>query len=460
MIRVLSNRTAANAAFAGRINLWRLFAPRRPATRFGCRWAVLFLILACLPWLSLNSKADILVGTNGERFVGKVIEESSEKVVFESELGGRFTVARDRIRELQKTTPVPPETLSVSNNLATVNSSTNYPWLPPGVGSDGFDWMQLKSGEWLKGYLHYVQDKRVQFESDKLEYLSLKLKDIRQIYSGKPMFAKFQGPDQVYGAIVLSNDMVQVVGPEQVKLPREQLTGITPGGKRELDLWSGKLSIGANFQSGNTKQSTMNASAELARRTPATQFLVDYLGNFSEVNGEQNANNHRANLSYDVRLNRNWFLRPLQAEYYRDQLANISHRITGGVAVGYYIYDRDDLQWVVAAGPSYQHTRYQTTAPGEPESASTPAGTLQTRFKADITPRWTFEQTFSATVTSQTAGVYSHHAVSTLEYEIKRYLDLDISFVWDYLLDPQAESSGLVPNRTDLRLTIGIGAHF
>jgi hypothetical protein len=141
-------------------------------------------------------------------------------------------------------------------------------------------------------------------------------------------------------------------------------------------------------------------------------------------------------------------------------LANISHRITGGVAVGYYIYDRDDLQWVVAAGPSYQHTRYQTTAPGEPESASTPAGTLQTRFKADITPRWTFEQTFSATVTSQTAGVYSHHAVSTLEYEIKRYLDLDISFVWDYLLDPQAESSGLVPNRTDLRLTIGIGAHF
>jgi hypothetical protein len=403
--------------------------------------------------------ADVLVGVNGERFVGKIVAEDSEKVVFESELGGRFTVGRERIRELQKVSAAQSKELSISNTVP-VATSTNSGWLPPGVGADGFDWVQLKSHEWLKGYLHYVQDKRVEFESDKLEYLSLKLKDIRQIYSGKPMFVKFQGPDEVYGTIVLSNDMVRVVGPEQVALPREQLTGITPGSKREIDFWSGKVSIGANFQSGNTKQSTMNAAAELARRTPATQFLLEYLGNFSEVDGEQNANNHRVNLSYDVRLNRNWFLRPVQAEYYRDQLANISHRITGGVAVGLYIYNRDDLQWIVAAGPSYQQTRFQTTAPGEPTTASTPAGTFQTRFKADITSRWSFEQVFATTVTSESAGLYSHHAVSTLEFEIKRYLDLDVSFVWDYLLNPQAEANGLVPKRSDLRLTIGVGARF
>jgi hypothetical protein len=401
-----------------------------------------------------------LIGVNGERFVGKIIDDSGETVVFESELGGRFHVPRSSIRELQKTPASPAAISNVSNAPTNVMTATNSSWLPPGVGTDGFDWIQLKSGEWLKGYLHYVQDKKVQFESDKLEDLSLKLKDVRQIYSGKPMFAKFQGPDQIYGTLVLSNDMVEVVGPEQVKLPREQLTGITPGGKREIDFWSGRAMIGINLQSGNTKQSTFNASAELARRTPATEFLLDYLGNFSELNGEQSANNHRVNVSYDVRLNKNWFLRPIQAEYYRDQLANINYRITGGVAVGYYLYDRDDLYWVVAAGPSYQYTRFETAAPGEPDSASTPAGTIQTRFKADITSRWTFEQTFSATLTSQTAGLYTHHAVSTLEFEIKRYLDLDLSFVWDYLQSPPAESSGVVPQRNDFRLTIGVGARF
>jgi putative salt-induced outer membrane protein YdiY len=410
--------------------------------------------------LTANALADVLVGINGERFVGKIIEESADKVVFESEISGRFTVPRNRIRELQKTSPTPNADLTVTNAVSTSTTATNTAWLPPGVGTDGFDWIQLKSGEWLKGYLHYVQEKKVQFESDKLEDLTLKLKDIKEIHSGKPMFAKFNGPDQIYGSVVLSNDMVEVVGPKQVKLPREQLTGITPGGEREIEFWSGKLSVGINFQSGNTKQTTFNASAELARRTPATQFIIDYLGNVSEVNGQQNANNHRVNLSYDVRLNKDWFLRPVQAEYYRDQLANIEHRITGGVGVGYYLYDRDDLEWTVAAGPGYQYTRFVTSAPGEPDSASTPAGILQTRFKADITSRWTFEQNFTATVTSDRAGLYAHHAVSTLEFEIKRYLDLDLSFVWDYLQNPQPESSGLLPKRSDLRVTIGVGAKF
>ena len=406
--------------------------------------------------------ADVLVGSNGERFVGKVIEETADTVVFESETGGRMTVPRSRIRELQKT-PAPGGMATNAAVAVTVTNTapgTNSGWLPPGVGKDGFDWIQLKSDEWLKGYLDYVQDKKVQFESDELEDLSLKLKDIRQIYSGKPMFTKFDRREQVFGTVVLSNNVVQVFGPEQVTLPRTELTGITPGGKRELDFWSLKAILGAAYQSGNTKQSTLNASAELSRRTPATQFLLDYLGNFSETEGTQSANNHRINLSYDVRLTRHWFLRPIQVEYYRDQLANIGQRVTAGVGVGYYIFDSDDLEWIVAAGPSYQYTRFETVEPGQSDTATTPAGTLQTRFKADITSRLTFIQTFSGIVASEEAGLYSHHAVSTLEFEIKRHLELDVSFVWDYLQNPQTESSGTVPQRNDFRFTLGVGVKF
>jgi hypothetical protein len=204
----------------------------------------------------------------------------------------------------------------------------------------------------------------------------------------------------------------------------------------------------------------MNASGELARRTPTTQFLVNYLGNFSEIEGAQNANNHRVNLSYDVRLNRDWFLRPVQLEYYRDQLANIAHRVTAGVGVGYYLFDREGLEWKVAAGPGYQYTRFETVAPGEADTASTPAAILQSEFKADITSRLTFIQTFAGTLASQEAGLYGHHFVTTLEFEIKRALDLNISFVWDYLQNPQPEANGVVPVRSDLRLTLGVGVKF
>jgi len=169
---------------------------------------------------------------------------------------------------------------------------------------------------------------------------------------------------------------------------------------------------------------------------------------------------HHVTLTYDVRLNKDWFVRPAQLEYYRDQLANISHRVTAGVGFGYYIFDRDALEWKAAAGPGYQYTRFETVEPGQSDSASTPAALFTTRFKADITSRLTFEQIFTATVTSQEAGLYTHHSVSSLEFEIKRHLDLDISFVWDYLQKPQTESSGVVPQHSDLRLTLGVGVKF
>jgi len=445
---ILANRNGETCA------LGRKLAMSCRVTLRALRWisiAIIVLPLACL--------GDVLIGLNGERFVGKVLEETSETVIFESETGGRLTVPRSKIRELQRGGAAPQSVqTNQPPNLLTAN--TNLSWQPPGIGKDGFDWLQLKSDEWLKGHLDYVQEKKVQFESDKLEDLSLKLKDVRQIYSGKPMFAKFDGRDQVFGTIILSNDLVQVVGPEQVQLSREQLTGITPGGSREIEFWSGKLSVGFNLQAGNTKQATFSGSGELARRTPVTQILLNYLGNFSEVNGEQNANNHRVNASYDVRLNNDWFVRPVQLEYYRDQLANIAHRATAGVGVGYYILDREGLEWLVAAGPSYQYTRFENVAPGASETASTPAATFQTNFKADITSRLTFIETFAATVTSESAGLYTHHAVSTLEFEVKRYLDIDLSFVWDYLQNPQAEANGTVPVHSDLRITLGVGAKF
>jgi putative salt-induced outer membrane protein YdiY len=399
--------------------------------------------------------ADVIIGINGERFVGRVIEETTNSIVFESETVGRLTVPRSRVRELQRT----PAPQAVQTNQTSLTAS-NAAWVPPGAGKDGADWLQLKSGEWLRGRLNYIQDKKVQFESDELEDLSLKLKDVRQLYSGEAMFTKFDGRDQVFGTVSLSNRLVQVVGPEQVELPEDLLQGITPGGAREIDFWCAKVNFGLNLQAGNNKQVTENAAAELSRRTPATQFLLDYLGNFSEVEGKQNANDHRVNLTYDVRLNRDWFVRPAQLEYYRDQLANIAHRGTAGVGFGYYLLDHDDLEWKIAAGPGVQYLRFETVEPGADDATTTPAGILQTRFEADLTSRWTFIQTFSSTFTTEQAGLYSHHAVSSLEFEITRTLDVDFSFVWDYLQNPQPEGNGLVPQRNDFRLTLSLGAKF
>jgi hypothetical protein len=429
------------------------------AHRLGARlpWAVPFLFM-----LAAVARGDVLTGTNGERFVGKVIQETATNVVFESEFAGRLTFPQSKIHDLERTPPGQTTNAPAAAVSATTLPATNaLSWKPPGVGTDGADWVQLKSGEWLRGELKYVQNKDVEFDSDEMDQQTLSLKDVRMLFPAHRMFTQFENQKPAYGRVVISNDVVMVDSAEPLALHRNMLIGITPGGgKSGIRNWSGDATLGLSMQSGNTRQTTITTSAELARRTPNTQLLLDYLGNYSEANGIQNANNIRVNGTYDIRLDKDWFVRPAQLEYYHDPLANISYRLTGGVGAGYYIFDRTGLEWKVSAGPSYQYTKFSTVETNKSDTASAPAAILQSYFKTDITSRLTFIQSWQSTFTKEEAGRYTHHTVSTLEFEIKRHLNLDVSFVWDYLENPQPKSDGIVPQKSDTYLTVGFGVRF
>jgi hypothetical protein len=421
-------------------------------------------LVVALAWASPSSRADVLVGVNGEKFIGHIISESTASVEFQSEFAGRMTVPRERIRTLERTrSPVPNAILPgalASTNAFPAAALSKIPFDVSGLRTSRWDWVQLKSGEWLKGELRYIQQKKVEFDSDELEGQTFKLKNIAQIYTAHPVFAKFENMEPTFGWVVISNQVIQVDGLAPVTATREQLTGITPEGQRGDRYWSGKFSTGLNLQSGNTKQITFNTSAEISRRTPNTWAVLDYLGNYSTVNGIESADNHRVNAGYNIRLNRNWFVSPLQAEYYRDPLANIGLRLTGGVGVGYYILDRDELEWRVGLGPGYQFTEFDTVEPGQARNASTAALMLHSRFRAELTKRLDLTLSVQSTLMDAEAGLYTHHAVAGLEFEIKHHLNLDISFVWDYLEKPTAESSRNVPAQSDFYLILGLGAKF
>jgi hypothetical protein len=410
---------------------------------------------------AMNAPADSLVATNGERFVGTIIRETATNVVFESELGGQITFPQSKIRDLQKSVSGQSANAVVANSVTNNTPADPASWKPPGVDTDGSDWVQLKSGEWLRGELKYIQNKEVEFDSDEMDQQTLKLKDVRQIYTAHRVFTQFEDQEAAYGRVVISNDLVMVNGAEPMALPRDLLIGITPsGGRTGIRNWSGNLSVGYSLQSGNHHQSTLSTSAELTRRTPNTALDFNYLGSYSKVDGDENANNDRVNATYDIRLNKDWFVRPADFEYYHDPLAYINYRLTGGVGAGYYIFDRTGLEWTVAAGPSFQYTKFSNVETNQNESTSTLAGLVQSKFKADITSRLTFIELYQGIVSKPEAGQYTHHTVSTLEFEIKRHLNLDVSLVWDYLQNPQTKSDGTVPQKSDTYLTVGLGVRF
>lgn len=46
-------------------------------------------------------------------------------------------------------------------------------WAPEGSPPEGFDWIQLTNGEWLKGDLKVLYNDSLEFDSDELDLLSV-----------------------------------------------------------------------------------------------------------------------------------------------------------------------------------------------------------------------------------------------------------------------------------------------
>ncbi len=84
--------------------------------------------LAVALWAGvLLGRADVLIGTNGDRFTGKVLEETADSVVFDSELGGKFTIPRLHIREIQRTQPPTTDNRSLITNNTPASFTDSSP---------------------------------------------------------------------------------------------------------------------------------------------------------------------------------------------------------------------------------------------------------------------------------------------------------------------------------------------
>ena len=147
--------------------------------------------------------------------------------------------------------------------------------------------------------------------------------------------------------------------------------------------------------SGNTNQTQWNAIAKINRRTSSTRFITDYLGNFTKTEGVETINNQRLNTYFDVFRTREYFIRPIFGEYYKDPFKNIKDRITGGTGIGYHIMDTPKTSWDVFTGPAYQRTRFESVQAGQNSSESTPGFVAGTFFNTELTKTVDFDFSYT-----------------------------------------------------------------
>ena len=339
-------------------------------------------------------------------------------------------------------------------------------WQVPPEDDDEFDWMQLYSGEWLKGEIISLQADSLTFDSEEMDELSFDWEDVHFLISPHVNTLVFDDGvtrEEVYGVLRITRETVTINNNPSTARQRKDLFGIISGEPTELNYWSGKFSVGVTLRGGNTDEVEFNNRMALARITPATRMTLGYQGNYGKTDEVETANNHRGTITADVFLTRKLFVRTPFAEYYRDLFQNLSHQATVGAGAGYDIFNRfnsSDVEWSVTLGPAYHHRWYESVAVGERTDDGGAVLAAGTRFNWDITKRVEFTLDHRSLIAASSSVSTTHHTELIWEIEVTDIIDLDTSFIWDYTENPTADESGNTPEQSDYRLVLSLGIDF
>ncbi|MGB5372391.1 MAG: hypothetical protein WBN15_01305, partial [Polyangiales bacterium] len=155
---------------------------------------------------------------------------------------------------------------------------------------DSFDWVQLVSGEWIKGNIARMRNDKVEFDSDKLDMLYLDFADVSLVHSPQVNTYVFDDGASATGPAVITAEQVIVQTDEGTKtFPRSELESIVEG-EKERDWWSMKLRFGLTLNRGNTNQLTYDIKFNTRREDRLTLLDLNYNATFGKTNGVQNVN--------------------------------------------------------------------------------------------------------------------------------------------------------------------------
>ncbi len=324
---------------------------------------------------------------------------------------------------------------------------------------DAFDWVQLKSGEWLKGEFIGMYDDELEFDSDKLDLLKIDWDDVSRVRTERIVEMRLSEDRTERGKLDLRNGDGTLRRDDPYAFRRQDIIAIAPGARSEWEYWSGKISLGLTIRRGNSERTEANAHATFQRRSALDRIVVDYLGAYDTDTGDTVANNHRATGDWNRFLTDRFYVIPASVEYFRDPFQNISQRWTGSVGAGYEIL-QGKADWRVFGGPAFQWIKYKDVPPGQERRESAAALRVGTEFEYALSSAIDFTFEYTANFTERDLGRYTHHMVAMVETELTSSLDLDVSFVWDRIADPPRESDGTRPEKDDTRIIVALGLDF
>lgn len=337
-------------------------------------------------------------------------------------------------------------------------------WSPPTpVFSQQFDWLKLRSGEWLKGDIISMYDDELEFESDEFDTITFDWDKVTELRSRFDQQIRFANGEVKQGFLIVKDQHLVLIsdGSEQ-HYPLSELLSITSSSDVRKELWDGKVSLGIDVNKGNVSQLDYMVNARVQRRTPFTRFKIDFTYNYSKSTADESAtvitDTSRLTSNLDWFYSRKIFFRVFDYEHFTDLQQNIESRNTIGLSLGYHIFQNKRLQWDVTLGPSYQQTKYYDVSDESDQKSGVIA--LGTLFDYSISSRLDYLFDYQLQFVEEKSGKRNSHLKTGFEFDLQNDFELDVMLYLDRIAEPVATVDAAIPQSNDYRLVVSLGYDF
>lgn len=325
-----------------------------------------------------------------------------------------------------------------------------------------FDWLKLKSDEWLKGEIVSMYDDELEFDSDEFGLKTFDWKDVSELRSRYDQNIRLSDGQVVQGFLIVKDNKLRLIsGGNEQEFPLTELMSITSAADQRKDLWDSKISLGMDVSSGNSNQRDYTMTVQLQRRTPFTRFKTDLVYNYSKSTQNEIDNvltdTSRLTSNLDWFYSNKVFFRLFDYEFYSDLQQNIKARNSIGSSLGYHLVDNKRLQWDVTMGPSYQQTSFGNNSQGNEDSGVVALGTL-VEYTVSSLIDFTFD--YQIQFVEEESGKRNSHLKTGLEVQFSNDFDLDLFVYIDRVAKPIANENSEIPESNDYRFVVSLGYDF
>ena len=215
-----------------------------------------------------------------------------------------------------------------------------------------------------------------------------------------------------------------------------------------VNSWSTAASIGLGLNSGNSESKNIVLSFDSSYKESKREVLLSSKYNFAENDNSTDIDTLRANAQYNHLFGKKSYL-GAGIGYLRNQLSDISHRITPSVTLGHYLVKEDDLTLSVEAGPG---VTFEKVGGITDDYFSVSAAE---KFTWSINETTEIKQSLSAILDPSNSNNYSLAADARLNLKISAMLSWQIAATWTYDNAPAVDRG-----KNDTTVSTGISLKF